>query len=154
MTIGMALIGAGVSWASQEPLHGHFLANLAGPMVITGAGTALAFIPISIAALAGVAEQRAGLASGLMNTSRQLGGGIGIAIASSVATGHANTLLHAGHALPAALTSGFHQALWVLGAIALLALPAIFTLVRDDELSNPVAKAVGPEAQPAVAGTT
>jgi EmrB/QacA subfamily drug resistance transporter len=154
MTIGMALIGAGVSWASQEPIHGHFLANLAGPMVITGAGTALAFIPISIAALAGVAEQRAGLASGLMNTSRQLGGGIGIAIASSVATGHANTLLHAGHALPAALTSGFHQALWVLGAIALLALPAIFTLVRDDELSNPVAKAVGPEAQPAVAGTT
>jgi EmrB/QacA subfamily drug resistance transporter len=154
MTIGMALIGGGVSWASQEPIHGHFLANLAGPMVITGAGTALAFIPISIAALAGVAEQRAGLASGLMNTSRQLGGGIGIAIASSVATGHANTLLHAGHALPAALTSGFHQALWVLGAIALLALPAIFTLVRDDELSHPVAKAAGPETQPAVAGTT
>ena len=133
MTIGMALIGAGVIWASQEPVHGHFLANLAGPMLIAGAGTAFAFIPISIAALAGVAEHQAGLASGLMNTSRQLGGGIGIAIASSVATGHANTLLHAGDALPAALTSGFQQALWVLGAIALLALPAIFTLVRGDE---------------------
>ncbi len=79
MTIGMALIGAGVIWASQVPVHGHFLTNLAGPMIIAGAGTAFAFIPISIAALAGVAEHQAGLASGLMNTSRQLGGAIGIA---------------------------------------------------------------------------
>ena len=154
MTIGMTLIGAGVIWASQVPVDGHFLANLAGPMVIAGAGTAFAFIPISIAALAGVAEDQAGLASGLMNTSRQLGGGIGIAIASSVATGHANTMLHAGNALPAALTSGFQQALWVLGAIALLALPAIFTLVRDDELSDPVAKTAIREAQTAAASTT
>ena len=154
MMIGMALIGAGVIWASQGPVHGHFLANLAGPMVIAGAGTAFAFIPISIAALAGVAEHQAGLASGLMNTSRQLGGAIGIAIASSVATGHTNTLLHAGHALPAALTSGFQQALWVLGAIALLALPAIFTLVRGDKRSDTVAKTAIREAQTAVASTT
>ena len=153
MTIGMTLIGAGVIWASQVPVHGHFLANLAGPMLIAGAGTAFAFIPISIAALAGVAEHQAGLASGLLNTSRQLGGGIGIAIASSVATGHANTLLHAGNALPAALTSGFHQALWVLGAIALLALPAIFTLVRHDKRSDTVAKTVIRDAQTAVAST-
>ena len=122
-------------------------------MLIAGAGTAFAFIPISIAALAGVAEHEAGLASGLLNTSRQLGGGIGIAIASSVATGHANTLLHAGNAPPAALTSGFHQALWVLGAIALLALPAIFTLVRHDKRSDTVAKTVIREAQTAVAST-
>jgi Na+/melibiose symporter-like transporter len=154
MTIGMTLIGAGVIWASQGPVHGHFLANLAGPMIIAGAGTAFAFIPISIAALAGVAEHQAGLASGLMNTSRQLGGGIGIAIASSVATGRANTLLHAGNALPAALTSGFQEALWVLGAIALVALPAIFALVRRGELPEPVAKPAIRDTQTAVASTT
>ncbi|HTU77235.1 MAG TPA: MFS transporter, partial [Solirubrobacteraceae bacterium] len=51
MAVGMALIGAGVLWATQAPVHGHFLANLAGPFVIAGAGTAFAFIPISIAAL-------------------------------------------------------------------------------------------------------
>ena len=96
MTIGMTLIAAGVIWASQEPVHGHFLANLAGPMVIAGAGTAFAFIPISIAALAGVAEHQAGLASGLLNTSQQLGGALGIAIASSVAVSHTSVLLHAG----------------------------------------------------------
>ncbi len=153
MAIGLTLIGAGVIWASQVPVHGHFLANLAGPTVIVGAGTAFTFIPISIAALAGVAEHQAGLATGLLNTSRQLGGAIGIAIASSVATGHTNTLLHAGNDLPAALTSGFQQAMWVLGAISLLALPAIFTLVRRDGRSDSVAKTAIREAQTAVAST-
>ena len=153
MAIGMTLIGAGVLWATQVPVHGHFLANLAGPFVVAGAGTAFAFIPISIAALAGVSEHQAGLASGLLNTSQQLGGAIGIAIASSLAASHTQTLLHAGNAAPAALTGGFQQALWVLGAIALLAVPAIFALVRRDELSDAVAKTTIREPQPALAGT-
>ncbi len=79
MAIGMTLIAAGVIWATQVPVHGHYLSNLAGPMVVAGAGTAFAFIPVSIAALAGVQEHQAGLASGLLNTSQQLGGAIGIA---------------------------------------------------------------------------
>ncbi|MGO9974437.1 MAG: MFS transporter [Solirubrobacteraceae bacterium] len=153
MAIGMTLIGAGVLWATQVPVHGRFLANLAGPFVVAGAGTAFAFIPISIAALAGVSEHQAGLASGLLNTSQQLGGAIGIAIASSLAASHTQTLVHSGTAAPAALTAGFQQALWVLGAIALLAVPAIFALVRRDELSNAVAKTTIREPQPALAGT-
>ncbi len=58
MAAGMALIGGGALWATQVPVHGHFWADLAGPFLITGAGTAFAFIPVSIAALAGVTEQR------------------------------------------------------------------------------------------------
>jgi MFS family permease len=135
MAIGMTLIGVGIIWATQVPVHGHFLANLVGPFLVAGAGTSFAFIPISIAALAGVEEHKAGLASGLLNTSQQLGGAIGVAIASSVATGHTNALVHAGHAARAALTGGYQEAFWVLGAIALLAIPAIFALVRRDELS-------------------
>ena len=69
MAIGMTLIGAGIVWATQVPVHGHFLANLAGPFVVAGAGTAFSFIPISVAALAGVTEHQSGLASGLLNTS-------------------------------------------------------------------------------------
>ena len=152
MAIGMTLIGAGVLWATQVPVHGHFLANLAGPFVVAGAGTAFAFIPISIAALAGVSEHQAGLASGLLNTSQQLGGALGIAIASSLAASHTQTLLHAGNAAPAALTGGFQQALWVLGAIALLAVPAIFALVRRNEPSDAVTKTTIREPQPALAG--
>jgi EmrB/QacA subfamily drug resistance transporter len=152
MATGMTLIGAGVLWATQVPVHGHFLANLAGPFVVAGAGTAFAFIPISIAALAGVKEHQAGLASGLLNTSQQLGGAIGIAIASSVAVSHTKVLLHAGTAAPAALTGGFQHAFWALGAIGLLAVPAIFALVRRDELSDAVAKTTVREPQHALAG--
>ena len=54
MAIGMTLIGAGVIWATQVPVHGHFVGNLVGPFVVAGAGTAFAFIPISVAALAGL----------------------------------------------------------------------------------------------------
>jgi EmrB/QacA subfamily drug resistance transporter len=153
MAIGMTLIGAGIVWATQVPVHGHFVGNLLGPFVVAGAGTAFAFIPISIAALAGVEEHRAGLASGLLNTSQQLGGAIGIAIASSVAASHTQAMLDAGHAVPAALTGGFQSAFWVLGAIALLALPAIFALVRRNELSAAVTKTTIREPQPALAGT-
>jgi EmrB/QacA subfamily drug resistance transporter len=153
MAIGMALIGAGVLWATQVPVHGQFVGNLLGPFVVAGAGTAFAFIPISIAALAGVSEHQAGLASGLLNTSQQLGGAIGIAIASSVAASHTQTLAHAGNPAPAALTGGFQSAFWVLGAIALLALPAIFALVRRDELSEAVTKTTIREPQPGLAGT-
>jgi EmrB/QacA subfamily drug resistance transporter len=151
MAIGMTLIGAGVIWATQVPVDGHFLENLVGPMVVAGAGTAFAFIPISIAALAGVTEQQAGLASGLLNTSQQLGGAIGIAIASSVAASHSTALLHSGSAVPTALTGGFQQAFWVLGAIALIALPAIFMLLRPDKVSLAVTESAVGEAQPAPA---
>jgi EmrB/QacA subfamily drug resistance transporter len=152
MAIGMTLIGVGVIWATQVPVHGRFLQDLAAPMVVAGAGTAFSFIPISIGALAGVEEHRAGLASGLLNTSQQLGGAIGIAIASSVAASHTQALLAAGQAAPAALTGGFRQAFWVLGAIALLAVPAIFALVRRNELSDAVVRTTVREPQPAPAG--
>jgi EmrB/QacA subfamily drug resistance transporter len=153
MAGGMTMIGAGAIWATQVPVHGHFLANLAGPMVVAGAGTAFAFIPISIAALAGVKEKQAGLASGLLNTSQQLGGAIGIAIASSIAASHTQTLLHAGQSAPVALTGGFQQALWVLGGIGLLAIPAIFTLVRREAVSTNMAKTSIRDPQPALAST-
>jgi EmrB/QacA subfamily drug resistance transporter len=149
MAIGMTLIGTGVIWATQVPVHGHYVGNLLGPFAIAGAGTAFAFIPISIAGLAGVEEHRAGLASGLLNTSQQLGGAIGIAIASSVAASHTKALLYAGHAAPAALTGGFQRALWVLGVIALLAIPAILALVRRSEPSAASKPAIG-EAEPAL----
>ena len=150
MAIGMSLIGAGVIWATQVPVHGHFVGNLLGPFVVAGAGTAFAFIPISIAALAGVREHQAGLASGLLNTSQQLGGAIGIAIASSVAATHTQALLHSGHAVPDAFTGGFQDAFWVLGAIALLAIPAIFALVRSSELSHAVRKTTMRDPEPAL----
>src|SRR5690348_16591391 len=114
MAAGMALIGGGVLWATQVPVHGNFWADLAGPFFVTG-GCTLAFIPVSIGALAGVAGQDAGIASGLINTSQQLGGAIGVAVASTIAATHATTLLHQGAAPAVALTSGFQWAFWACG---------------------------------------
>jgi MFS family permease len=146
MGIGMAVIGGGVLWSTQAPMHGHFWNNLAGPFLITGIGTAFAFIPVSIAGLAGVAEHQAGLASGLLNTSQQLGGAIGVAVASTVAASHSKTLLHAGSATTAALTGGFQWALWVCGAVALLAVPVTLLLVRRDEPGTAVEEHEAPGA--------
>ncbi len=130
MALGMALIGGGILWATQVPVQGHFWGALAGPFFVTGAGTAFAFIPVSIGGLTGVAGPEAGLASGLLNTSQQLGGALGVAIASTVAASHLTTLLGQGQPASVALTGGFHWALWVCGAIALLALPVTATLLR------------------------
>jgi len=135
MAVGMGLIGGGILWTTAAPVHGRFFADLAGPFFIAGAGTAFAFIPVSIAALAGIAEKEAGLASGLLNTSQQIGGAIGVAIASTIAATHFKTLIHSGAAGPAALTGGFQWAFWVCGAIALAAIPITFLLVRSHDVS-------------------
>jgi predicted MFS family arabinose efflux permease len=99
LATGMAMIAGGTVWAAQVAVRGQFWADLAGAFFIAGAGTAFAFIPISIAGLTGVAEQDAGLASGLLNTAQQLGGAIGVAIASTVA---AQPRTDAGYRGPAA----------------------------------------------------
>jgi EmrB/QacA subfamily drug resistance transporter len=135
MAAGMALIGGGILWATAAPVDGRFWHDLAGPFFVAGAGTAFAFIPVSIAALAGIAEREAGLASGLLNTSQQIGGAIGVAIASTVAATHATTLVDSGAAAPAALTGGFQWAFWVCGTIALAAIPITFLLVRSRDLA-------------------
>jgi EmrB/QacA subfamily drug resistance transporter len=147
MALGMAMIGGGALWTTQMSAHAHFWSSLAAPFFVVGAGTAFGFIPISIAALAGVSERDAGLASGLLNTTQQLGGAIGVAIASTVAATRANTLLAEGSERTAALTGGFQWALWVCGAIGLLALPTIALLLRRDANAR---RARGPV--PALAG--
>ncbi len=138
MTIGMIGVGAGILWATQMPAHGTFWANLAGPFFLTGIVT-WAFIPVSIGALAGVTERDAGVASGLIDTSQQLGGAIGIAVASTVAAAHSRVLLGQGRGIAVALTGGFHQALWVSGIVALAAVPVTFLLVRRSEFARAVA---------------
>ena len=142
MSTGMALIAVGLGWATAMPANGHFWADIAGPFLVTGAGTAFSFIPISIAGLSGVAEQDAGLASGLLNTAQQLGGALGVAITSTVAASHTRLLTAEGHSAPIALTGGFHWAFWVCAAVAAAGVPLSFLVprrttpdpVHDDEL--------------------
>jgi EmrB/QacA subfamily drug resistance transporter len=128
MAAGLTLTGAGIVWATQLPAHASFWANLAGPFFLTGAVTWV-FIPVSIGALVGVRERDAGIASGLIDSSQQLGGAVGIAIASTVAAARSRALLDR-HAVAFALTGGFHWALWACGLIAVSAVPVALLLVR------------------------
>src|SRR5579859_540321 len=145
MAAGMALVGAGILWATQVPADGHYWANLAGPLFVVG-GAIFAFITTSIGALAGVAERDAGVASGLLNTSQQIGGAIGVAVASTVAATHSRLLLSQGHAAAAALTGGFHWAFWVTGLTALAAIPVTLLLIRRTELARAAAASLQREA--------
>src|SRR5207245_8672571 len=104
IAIGLALLTAGMLWYSQIPVHGRFVSDLLPGYLMVGVGIAFAFVPVSIAALAGVVEREAGLASGLINTSQQIGGAVGTAVASTVFTSHFKTLVGEGRSLPVALT--------------------------------------------------
>jgi EmrB/QacA subfamily drug resistance transporter len=149
MVLGMTLIGSGMLWATQAPTNGRFWPDLAGPFFIAGIGTAFAFIPISIGGLTGITERDGGVASGLLNTSQNLGGVIGVAVASSIAASRFHTLVHHGYATPAALTGGFHLALWVCGLTGFLGVLAAVLLIR--RTGHPTGVSIAPEREVAMA---
>src|SRR5690348_16960104 len=134
MAVGLALNTGGLIWYTQISAHGTYVHDLLGGYLLFGFGLALAFIPVSIAALAGVGPREAGLASGLLNTSQQVGGAIGVAVASTVAISRATHLLHTGHSQAAALTSGYSLAFWVVAGISAAGIVAALVLVRDAEV--------------------
>jgi hypothetical protein len=140
MAVGMTLIGTGMLWATQAPPNGSFWRDLAGPFFICGIGTALSFIPVSIGALTGITERDAGVASGLLSTSQNLGGVIGVAVASSIAASHFHTLVHRGYGTAAALTGGFRLALWVCGLSALAAVAVALVVIRRRPAASTTAR--------------
>ena len=119
---GLALTTVGLVLFARLPVDGHYWTDLFPAFIISGLGLALAFVPMSIGALTGVAAEDAGVASGLINTSQQIGGAIGVAAATTIATtftshyvsGHAGATAFGG----AALTHGFAIAFYVLAGIA------------------------------------
>jgi len=122
MTAGMVISGAAIVLYAQLPVHGQYFWNLFPAFLISGLGLAFAFVPMSIGALAGVRHSEAGVASGLINTSQQIGGAIGVALATTIAT---TFTAHYVNAHPGssplganALTHGFTIAFYSLAAIA------------------------------------
>ena len=130
MVLGMTLIGIAMLWAAQAPANGSFWANLAGPFFVGGIGTAFSFVPVSIGGLTGVAASDAGIASGLLSTSQNVGGAIGVAVASSLAASQFHAVIEHGATNAVALTAGMHVACTVSGLSALLAIPAALILIR------------------------
>jgi EmrB/QacA subfamily drug resistance transporter len=132
---GMALLGLGLAFFSQVSVGGSYVADLLPGFLLIGVGMGFSFVPISIAALAGITSTEAGLASGLINTSQQIGGALGIAILATVSTTRTDNLLASGTEQAAALTGGFSIAFWVAAAFAVASLVATIALLRRDDLA-------------------
>jgi MFS family permease len=143
LLIGMSALTVGLVYFTQVSVGGSYLGDLLPGFLLIAVGIGFSFVPISIAALAGIEAKDAGLASGLINTSQQIGGALGIAILSSVAVAHTENAAKAGHATPDALTTGFHAAFWVGAVVAAIGVIASAALIRRDELAQVPAQAEG-----------
>ena len=135
ITAGMAILAVGLVLFTQVSVDGSYAANLLPGFLIVALGMALCFVPISIAALAGVRQTEAGLASGLINTSQQIGGAVGIALLSTIAITRTDDSLASGTAVPQALVDGFQLAFWVGAGIALVGVVLALVLIRDEEIA-------------------
>jgi EmrB/QacA subfamily drug resistance transporter len=140
---GMALVAIGLVWLSRVPVDGSYLADLLGPMIVVGAGLGFAFVPVTIGAVAGTKPHEAGLASGLINTSQQVGGALGVALLSTVAFTNVNQF----RPDPVALTDGFGNAFLVGAGFALVGLLlATFAVRTADSRAMRGAEAVAAAA--------
>jgi MFS family permease len=150
---GMLLIAGGLVWFAQVSVGGGYLADVLGPSLVAAVGLGFAFVPVTIAAVAGVREADSGLASGLINTAQQVGGALGLAILAAVANSRTDSVMATAHGarsqLPTALTEGFQSAFLVGAGFALAgALLALVLIRRSDSRAHVAADAAPAEAEP------
>jgi len=131
LAVGMVLIGGALVWFAQVSVSGAFASDILGPSLLAGAGLGFAFVPTTIAAVSGVREQESGLASGLINTSQQIGGAFGLALLATIANSRTDDLMAGAGGDPTAvkeaLTAGFQSAF--LGGAVIAALGVLLTIV-------------------------
>ncbi|MCU1657561.1 MAG: multidrug resistance transporter, superfamily protein [Pseudonocardiales bacterium] len=151
LIVGGSLIAAGgVFWLSRIPVHGSFLTDLLPGMLVMSVGLGAVFVAVVTAANAGVPADKAGLAAALLNASQQVGGALGLAILSAIATSRTDHLIGKGTLVPDALTSGFRRAL-LAGSIALVA--AAVLGLRTSNAHGETTEAAAATHEPAAAVT-
>jgi EmrB/QacA subfamily drug resistance transporter len=127
---GLILIGLGLAYLTRVPVDGNYLTDLLPSMVLFGAGAGLSFPALMTLAMSGVSEHESGLASGLVNTTLQVGGAIGLAVLATFSTTRTDSLLATGHSQASALTGGYHLA-FVIGAVLVAtAIAVAFTVLE------------------------
>jgi EmrB/QacA subfamily drug resistance transporter len=131
LATGLLFIVIGLAWFSRVSVGGSFTTDILGPSLFAAAGLGFAFVTTTIAAVSGVEEREAGLASGLINTSQQIGGALGLAVLSTIATSRTDDVLSAGgSSITTGLTEGFQAAFLGGAAIALLGFVLTLVLIR------------------------
>ena len=142
LAAGMALLTFGLLWFTQVSPDGSYPVDLLPGFLLIGVGLGFSFVPVSIAALAGITNREAGLASGLINTSQQIGGAVGLAVLATVSTSRTEDLLGKGTPAPEALTTGFTAAFWVAAAIGAASFVVTLVALRSRDLEVQEGQAV------------
>jgi EmrB/QacA subfamily drug resistance transporter len=129
---GMVLIAAGLVLFAQAPVNGSYARNVLPVMILLGFGAGLSFPALMTLAMSGATRDDAGLASGLVNTSVQVGGALGLAVLATLATTRSNHLAAGGEAAASALTSGYHLAFLVGASLVLAAIAVAVTALKPE----------------------
>jgi len=127
---GLTLIFAGLVLFTRTPVDADYLTDLLPSMLLMGVGAGFTFPMLMTLAMSGATQSDAGLASGLVNTTAQVGGALGLAVLATLSTTRTNSLAAAGESVPQALTTGFHLAFGIGAALVLLAIALAATVLR------------------------
>jgi predicted MFS family arabinose efflux permease len=130
---GLVLIAGALVLFAQAPIHGGYAIHDLPVMVLMGAGAGLAFPALMTVAMAGATPADAGLASGLVNTTAQVGGALGLAVLATVSAGRTSTLAAHGEGAMAALNDGYHLAFWIAASLVAVAIAVAATVLRSGD---------------------
>ena len=136
---GLCLLLVAILLFARTPVDGNYWTDLFPPLFIFGAGAGVAFPALMMLAMSGATPQDAGLASGLVNTTGQVGGAIGLAVLATLSTERTASLLADGESQAAALNGGFHLAYLIGAGAAVLAIVAAVTVLRPESPAGAMA---------------
>jgi EmrB/QacA subfamily drug resistance transporter len=145
----MAFILAGLLLFARTPVDATYVVDILPPMVLLGLGAGLAFPSLMMLAMSGATPSDSGLASGLVNTSVQVGGAIGLAVLATLATERTSSQLAAGESMASALNAGYHLAYLVGAVLILVAIAVALTVLRDPQAEQETATPERAERRPA-----
>jgi EmrB/QacA subfamily drug resistance transporter len=130
---GLTLVAAGLVLFTQAPVDGSYLTHVLPTLLLLGAGIGICFPALMTIAMSGATQRDAGLASGLVNTSAQVGGAIGLAVLATLSATRTSHLLAQGHSHASALTGGYHLAFWIAAGLVVAAIVVALTVLQPEE---------------------
>jgi MFS family permease len=140
---GMVLVAAGLALFTQAPVDGSYVRNVLPVMLLLGFGIGASFPALMTLAMSGATNEDAGLASGLVNTTAQVGGALGLAVLATLSTTRSDNLIEDGQATASALTSGYHLAFLIGAGLVLAALVVALTVLQPEGRATTEAQRMG-----------
>jgi EmrB/QacA subfamily drug resistance transporter len=130
---GLGLVAAGLVLFTRAPVDATYVVDVLPVLILMGIGIGICFPALMTIAMSGATRADAGLASGLVNTTAQVGGALGLAVLATLSTSRSDSLEAAGHSTASALTSGYHLAFWIAAGLVLAAIAVAAIVIQPEE---------------------